>query len=228
MRRETAVWARTRARQLDASSCSQPGCCSRLQQPGSPGSNMGLALAIPEVGHPAPVCYLNTPDPQIPMLLPALCTPACVWLRLFPKALRKPVIHMPQYSGTGSGMWTAVPGHAWLCLLAFEYQLFLSFEAFLLPSKVTSQSFLLKPSTAWIIQTSLKADIQLACGSIFLSVNFQWGVAYEQSPLAWSMGPIIPVCSFHAGAVLRSIVTSWSVFFLITHLYVPVLVSMWM
>lgn len=76
------------------------------------------------------------------------CTPACVWLRLFPKALRKLVVCMPPYSGTGSGMGTAVPGHAWLCLLAPECQLFLTFEALLLPSEVTSQSFLLKPSTA--------------------------------------------------------------------------------
>lgn len=99
----------------------QPGrLCSRPQRPGSPGSSLGSALALPGAGHPAPVGYLNPPDPQIHVLLPALCTPAHVWLRLFPKALRKLVIHMPPYSGTGSGMGTAVPGHAWLSLLTPE------------------------------------------------------------------------------------------------------------
>lgn len=197
----------------------QPPAAARLSR-----QQRGLGPRLPEARHPAPVGYLNPPDPQIHLLLPALCTPACVWLRLFPKALRNMVIHMPPYSGTGSGMGTVVPGHAWLCLLAPVHQLFITFEALLLPGKVTSLSFLLKPSTVWVIQTSLKADIPLATASSYQRMlNFWWGVAYEQSPLAWSIGPVIPVCRFHAGAVLRSIVFSWSVFLLITHLYESVL-----
>lgn len=177
---------------------------------------------MPEVGHLAPAWYLNPPDPHV--LHPTLCTPACVWLRLFPKALRKLVMRVTPYSGTRSGMGTAVPGHAWLCLLAPVYQLFLTFEVLLLPGKVTSLSFFLKPSTAWVIQISLRADIPLVKASSYQRMlNFQWGVAYGQSPLAWSIGPVIPACRFHAGAVLRSIVFSWSVFLLITHLYESVL-----
>jgi len=48
---------------------------------------------------------------------------------------------MPLYTGIRPYIWTAVPRHAWLCLLASKYQFFLTFEALILPDEVTSQSF---------------------------------------------------------------------------------------
>lgn len=236
-RRETAVWARTTARQLDASSMQpatllQPPAAARLswQQPG-PGPCRGWG------GTPSSslICWQR----------PSNCTHfflRCAHQLVVSgsgfswKVFWKLVIRVPPYTGIRSYMWTAVPRHARLCLLASEYQLFLTFETLVLLGEVTSQSLFLKSSTAWVIPTSsLRADLPLATTSSYQGMlNFQCGVACEMSPLAWSMGPVVLAHGFHAGAVLKSIVFAWSVFpsdysyVWLSVSIVPVLVSAWM
>lgn len=192
----------------------------------------GLGPCRAEAGHTAPVCYFNPPDPQIGVLLPALCTPACVWLRLFPKALRKLthmiIIKVPRYSGTGSGMGLqclGMPGYA-SSLPSISFFSTLRHPSYLVKSLLSH--FCSNPVQLELFRPPWKQISHwpvIACSCQHM-LNFQWGVACEQSPLAWSMGPVIPVCTFRAGPVLRSIVFFWSVFFLITHLCESVL-ALW-
>lgn len=234
-RRETAVWARTTARQLDASSVQparllQPPAAARLsrQQP-RPSPRHGW-------GRTPSSSLISWQRPSNCMQFFLHCAHQLVSGSGFSwRVFWKLVISMPPYTGIRSYMWTAVPRHAWLCLLTSECHLFLTFEAHILPGEVTSQSFLLKPSTAWVIQTSpLKADLSLATASTYQgTLNFQWGVACEVPPLAWSVGPVVLAQGFHAGAVLKSM-RAWSFFpsdysfVWLSVSIVPVLVSVWM
>lgn len=233
-RRETAVWARTTARQLDASSVQparllQPPAATRLsqQQPG-PGPHRGW-------GRMPSSSLISWQRPSNCMHFFLHCAHQLVSGSGFSwKVFWKVIICVPPYTGIRSYMWTAVPRHTWLCLLTSGYQLFLTFEGLILPGEVTSQSFLLKPSTAWVIQISpLKADLSLATASSYQGMlNFHWGVACEVPPLAWSVGPIVLAHGLHAGAVPKSLHGPF--FLLTTRLYdsvfsiVPVLVSVWM
>lgn len=181
-------------------------------------------LAAAWEGHPAPVWYLNPPDPQIHLLLPAhqLVSGSGFSQRPWESWLYT-CLHILALDQVWGLQCLGMPGYASSLLCASLF------------SPLRRSCYLVK----WLLChfCSNPAQFELfrpPWRQIFLSalatassyqrmLNFQWGVAYEQSPLAWSIGPVIPVCRFHAGAVLRSIVFSWSVFLLITHLYESVL-----
>lgn len=65
--------------------CSQPGCCSRPQQPGPPGSSLDPALAVAEAGCPAPGQYLDRHPPIACMFSCTVYTSLCL-AQAFPKS----------------------------------------------------------------------------------------------------------------------------------------------
>lgn len=229
-RRETAVWARTTARQLDASSVQparllQPPAVTRLSS-----SSLDLALTVTEAGCPASVWYLDK-DPQMHFwhaFLPALCTPACVWLRLFLKAGH---MHACVYWHTLQCL--GMPGYA-SSLLSTSFFLPLRHSDYLVKSLLSHfclhwaqlELFRLPP---WRQNSLWPQHLPMRC-----KLNFQCGVACKVSPLAWWVGPVVLAHRFHAGAVLKSIVFAWSIFpsdysfVWLSVSIVPVLLSLWL
>lgn len=202
-RRETAVWARTTARQLDAGSV-QP---ARLLRPPA------AARLSPPDATPA----VADRDPQIACVSSCTVHPGLRLAQAFPKRSSEsrsyPCLCIRALDPV-CGLQCL--GHACLCLLASEHHSYYLVKSLLSHFCSNQAQLELFGPPSWR-QTSLWLQ-RLPARVCLISSG---GVACEVPPLAWPVGPGVVARRFRAGAALKSLRGLF--FLLVTRLYDSVL-----